>query len=116
MRTNETQTKQRIGMFLVVFLAAMGIVGIARAVDTNEVFLKTCAPCHSKDGKAQTPAAKKLGVKDLSESKLTDEQIVQQILEGKLDPKKESKMPAFKEKLSKAEIDALVLAVKSFRK
>ena len=83
---------------------------------TNELFIKVCAPCHSKDGKAQTPAARKLGVKDLSESKLTDAQIVQQILEGKQDPKAESKMPAFKEKLTSAEIDSLVPVVKEFRK
>jgi len=82
----------------------------------SEVFTKACASCHGKDGKAQTPAAKKLGVKDLSESKLTDEQIAQQMLEGKLDPKKESKMPAFKEKLTKAEIDLLIPVVKAFRK
>jgi mono/diheme cytochrome c family protein len=116
MRTDKTRTTRCCATFLAVFLTFMGIGGIARAVDTNELFLKTCAPCHSKDGKAQTPAAKKLGVKDLSQSKLTDEQIVQQILEGKQDPKKASKMPAFKEKLSKEEIDALVSIVKSFRK
>jgi len=52
----------------------------------------------------------------LSLSKLTDEQIVQQILEGKLDQKKESKMPAFKEKLTKAEIDSIIPVVKAFRK
>ena len=84
--------------------------------EKSEVFAKACASCHGKDGKAQTPAAKKLGVKDLSESKLTDEQIVQQILEGKLDLKKESKMPAFKEKLTKAELDSLIPVVKAFRK
>jgi len=82
----------------------------------GEVFVKACGPCHGKDGKALSPAAKKLGVKDLSLSKLTDEQIVQQILEGKLDQKKESKMPAFKEKLTKAEIDSIIPVVKAFRK
>ena len=81
-----------------------------------EVFVKACGPCHGKDGKALSPAAKKLGVKDLSLSKLTDEQIVQQILEGKLDQKKDSKMPAFKEKLTKAEIDSIIPVVKAFRK
>ena len=88
----------------------------AWAEGADAVFVKTCAPCHSKDGKAQTPAAKKLGVKDLSESKLTDAQILEQIREGKLDPKANSKMPPFKEKLTKAEIDSLVPFVKAFRK
>jgi mono/diheme cytochrome c family protein len=97
------------------FIAA-GTIQMAGSAEPSELFMKTCAPCHSKDGKAQTPAAKKLGVKDLSESKLTDEQIIQQILEGKLDPKKESKMPAFKEKITKAEIESLIQVVKGFRK
>jgi mono/diheme cytochrome c family protein len=100
------------------------VLGLALAVapaafcgdEGNGVFTKACASCHGKDGKAQTPAAKKLGVKDLSQSKLTDEQIVQQILEGKLDQKKDSKMPAFKEKLTKAELDSLIPVVKAFRK
>ena len=99
-----------------LLLACLSQTACAGEATTNELFIKVCAPCHSKDGKAQTPAARKLGVKDLSESKLTDAQIVQQILEGKQDPKAESKMPAFKEKLTSAEIDSLVPVVKEFRK
>ena len=99
-----------LGLSLAVAPAAFcGDVG-------TEVFTKACGPCHGKDGRAQTPAAKKLGVKDLSQSKLTDEQIVQQILEGKQDQKKDSKMPPFKEKLTKIEIDSLIPVVKAFRK
>ncbi len=79
------------------------------------MFLKSCAPCHSADGTAQTPAARKLGVKNLALSKLTDAQILQQIREGS---QKEgaAKMPAFKDKLSTAEMDSLVPLVKGFRK
>lgn len=87
-----------------------------QAGDPKELFEKLCAPCHSKDGTAQTPAAKKLGVKDLSQSKLTDAQIIQQILEGKQDAKAASKMPAFKEKLTREETESLVPVVKAFRK
>jgi mono/diheme cytochrome c family protein len=86
------------------------------AGDPEELFVKSCAPCHSKDGKAQTPAAKKLGVKDLSLSKLTDSQIVEQIREGKQPSQTQSKMPAFKEKLTPEEIQSLVEIVKQFRK
>jgi mono/diheme cytochrome c family protein len=82
----------------------------------KDLFVKACAPCHSKDGTAQTPAAKKLGVKDLSQSKLTDGEIIQQILEGRQDNQGPSKMPAFKEKLTRPEIDSLIPIVKSFRK
>jgi mono/diheme cytochrome c family protein len=82
----------------------------------KELFDKSCAPCHSKDGTAQTPAAKKLGVKDLSQSKLTDEQIADQIREGKQDKQGVSKMPAYKDKLTADEIKSLVTVVKGFRK
>ena len=89
---------------------------LVHARDAGELFVKVCAPCHSKDGTAQTPAARKLGVKDLSQSKLTDAQIIEQIREGKQPGKSESKMPAFKEKLSPEEIESLVAVVKQFRK
>ena len=98
-----------------IFLPFISIE-LARAGDAGELFLKVCAPCHSKDGTAQTPAARKLGVKDLSQSKLTDTQIIEQIREGKQPSKSESKMPAFKEKLSPQEIESLVAVVKQFRK
>jgi mono/diheme cytochrome c family protein len=80
------------------------------------LFDKSCAACYSKDGTAQTPAAKKLGVKDLSQSKLTDEQIAEQIREGKQDKQGISKMPAYKDKLIDDEIKSLVTVVKRFRK
>lgn len=104
-----------------VALTLLGLVAMSpaqqlHAGDPKELFDKICAPCHSKDGTAQTPAAKKLGVKDLSQSKLTDAQIVQQILDGKLDPKSPSKMPPFKEKLTREETESLVPVVKAFRK
>jgi len=88
---------------------------IAYAGDAHELFLKNCAPCHGKDGKAETPAARKLGVKDLSLSKLTDVQIEQQIHEGRQQNQTTSKMPAFKEKLSDDEIKSLVPVTKEFR-
>ena len=101
-----------LGLLLIVTTAAPK----ACAGDPKELFIKTCAPCHSKDGTAQTPAAKKLGVKDLSQSKLTDEQIVQAVREGKTDKEGSIKMPAFKEKLTSDEVESLVPVVKGFRK
>lgn len=80
-----------------------------------EIFEKNCARCHSKDGTAQSPMAKKLGVKNLSLSKLTDTQIIQQIREGTLDPARTTKMPAYKDKLTPEEIESLVAVVKGFR-
>jgi len=102
---------------------AVALLGVAtvRAEQTNqasarELFVKNCAVCHSQDGTARTPFAKKLGVKDLSQSKLTEAQIVQQILDGRQEGQGASKMPAFKDKLSREEIASLVTTVKEFRK
>lgn len=96
-----------------ILFACFGVT--ARAADAPALFLKSCAPCHGKDGKAETPAARKLGVKDLSLSQLTDAQIEQQIREGKQENQTTSKMPAFKEKLSDEEIKSLVPVTKEFR-
>ena len=97
---------------VIVLLASSTIV---RAADGGEVFTAHCAPCHGLDGKARTPAGKKLGAKDLSESKLDDRAIEKQILFGVKDPKGSDRMPAFKERLATAEVAALVGFVKTFR-
>ena len=72
------------------------------AVDAEDVFAGHCASCHGLDGRARTPAGKKLLAKDLSESKLSDAEIVGRILEGLSDKKGSSRMPAFKDHLSAA--------------
>lgn len=86
------------------------------AVDTAALFTKHCASCHGKDGKATTPIAKRLGVKDLSESKIPDTEIKKQILDGRLGPDGKPVMPPFKAKLKESEVDPLVDFVKRFRK
>jgi len=82
----------------------------------HELYIKNCAYCHGKDGKAQSAIARNLGVKDLSKSVLTDGQITQEIREGKQENQSTSKMPAFKEKLTPEEVESLIPVVKEFRK
>jgi mono/diheme cytochrome c family protein len=89
---------------------------ITVAADGKELFAKNCTPCHGPDGKAQTPIARKLGVKDLTQSKLTEAEIEKQILEGKRDEHGKEKMPPFKTKLSTNEVKSLVAEVKALRK
>jgi mono/diheme cytochrome c family protein len=81
----------------------------------RQLFNNNCARCHSQDGRAQTLVARQRHVQDLSECRLTDEQIIQQILQGTHDKTVSFKMPPFKEKLSSAEIESLVPLVKAFR-
>lgn len=102
-------------VLLTLFVGCHGFLR-AEAAAGDELFLKHCALCHGKDGKAQNPAAKKLGVKDLSESKATDAEIVKQVTEGKRDDRGSLRMPGFRDKLAAEEIQSLVAVVKRFRK
>ena len=87
-----------------------------RAAGGEELFGKHCASCHGKDGKARTPIARQLGVKDLTQSKTSDGEIEKQVTEGKKDDRGNQKMPPFKDKLSAPEIGSLVVVVKGLRK
>jgi cytochrome c6 len=85
---------------LAVLVALVAFAGIALA-DEQEgaaVFTKRCAACHGKDGKGQTPIAKKLGVKDLTVTTLSEKEVEKIVTEGK------GKMTAMKGKLSEHEI------------
>jgi mono/diheme cytochrome c family protein len=117
----QIERRHRLGRRLsIVTAAALWGATAAGAEETKpaspakELFVKNCAVCHSADGTAQTAAAKKLGVKDLSQSKLTDAQIIQQISEGRQENQSATKMPAFKERLTRPEIESLVPVVKEF--
>jgi mono/diheme cytochrome c family protein len=100
-------------MLVVLTLACSAAL---HAADGAEVFAQYCAPCHGLDGKARTPAGKKIGARDLSESKLADADIEKQILAGVKDPKGAERMPAFKDRLAAPEVAALVAFVKTFRR
>jgi len=103
----------------VTALALLLFTGAAlpgRAADGAVVYENNCAPCHGLDGKARTPAGKKLGAHDLSESKLADDLIVAQIRNGVKTPQGAEKMPSFKERLNPEETSAVAAFVKTFRK
>jgi cytochrome c6 len=106
------------GVLTVAVWCGLALVSGApvRAASGEELFGKYCALCHGKDGKAQNPAARKLGVKDLSQSKATDGEIEKQVSEGKKDKGGSQKMPSFKDTLSPEEIKSLIDVVKGFRK
>ena len=112
------RTGRSRGMRAVAVLCGC-ILGAAEThccADGKELFLKHCAPCHGPDGKARTPIGRKIGVKDLSESKAADADVVRQILEGTKDKRGLERMPAFKGKLAAEEVESLVPVAKSFRK
>src|SRR5271157_6326011 len=88
--------------------AVLGDVG-------KEVFTANCAPCHGPDGRARTPAGRKLHAKDLTESKLTDDETRKQVNEGRKD-QRGALMPPFKDVLKPDQIDAVIVFVKRLRK
>ena len=101
---------------LLIGLAALGIPAPTYAANGPEAFETNCASCHGLDGKAKTPAGKKLKVKDLAQSKIADAEIEKQIVNGTQDAKGNQRMPEFKSKLSPEEIAALVEYVKTLRR
>ncbi|MBE2215255.1 MAG: cytochrome c [Opitutaceae bacterium] len=103
-----------------LFLGVAALVpvgGIASAespaVDAAALFKRSCAMCHGPDGRAATPAAQRLGVKDLSHTERTDDEIRSAIVGGLKGTK--TTMPAFGSKFTEAELDALVALVRSLR-
>jgi len=81
----------------------------------KEVFTANCIACHGQEGRARTPAGRKLRARDLTESKLTDDEIRKQVNEGHKD-QRGAVMPPFKDVLKPDQIDAVVAFVRSLRK
>jgi mono/diheme cytochrome c family protein len=98
-------------MILALFLLAQPIpppAPIIQAQPPAEIWERRCTVCHGTDGRGKTKKGRQLKSPDMTRPKwqahLSDEKIAQAIANGV--PKR--KMPAFKDKLSKEEIQALV--------
>jgi mono/diheme cytochrome c family protein len=106
----------RSGSLLLVTATVLLQANNVCAAAPPALFVKACAPCHGKDGKATTPAARKLGVKDLSLSLLTETEIQRQMVEGRTSPDGSIKMPSFRETLKPTDLELLARYVKSLQK
>ena len=60
---------------LAAAVMAVLLVPAVQAAGPADAFQAKCAACHGKDGKGQTAMAQKLGVKDLTVTKLSDAEI-----------------------------------------
>ena len=87
----------------------------AAATDGTTTFTQICAMCHGLDGKAQTPIGRKIGVKDLTVSTLTEAEIARRVTEGYRDQAGTQKMPAYGAKLSAEQIAAVAKYVVGLR-
>jgi cytochrome c6 len=105
--------------FRFALLLSLSLATVVRAQEESaaETWTAKCKSCHGPDGKAQTQMGKKEAIDDLSlpawQSAHSDAQIREAIAEGS---PKNKKMKAFKDKLSPAQIDALVAYVRTFKK
>lgn len=89
-------------MLALLLTAAMPL---AAAADNAAVYKAKCASCHGADGAGQTPIGKKMNLRDLRApevQKQTDADLTKIIADGK------NKMPAYKTKLTAAEIKGLI--------
>src|SRR3954469_21821556 len=83
------------------------------AEDAAVIYKAKCAMCHGPDGMGQTPTGKTMKVRDLSSAdvqKQSDTELAKIISDGK------GKMPAYKGKLTPADITALVEHIRKFKK
>ena len=81
--------------------------------DGAAIYKAKCAMCHGPDGAGQTPMGKNMKLRDLRSAevqKQTDAELTKWIADGK------GKMPAYKGKLTPADIDALVGYIRSIKK
>jgi mono/diheme cytochrome c family protein len=124
---DDVKSKFKIGIIYIavpVVLSAVATLAIAAshnaaasattAGDASSVYNSKCASCHGRDGRARSAHARHEHARDMTSSEwqdsVSDERIYNSISNGK------GKMPAFKKKLSDAQIDELVNYVRRLRR
>jgi len=89
----------------------MFCASIAFGADAGANWSQHCASCHGKDGSGATTMGKKLGVKDYTKTQsFSDAEATKAITDGS------GKMKGFKDKLSEADVKALVAYVRGLKK
>ncbi|MCE0523456.1 MAG: cytochrome c [Methylacidiphilales bacterium] len=113
----KTKTKLSPNIAGIMLLGCL-IGWTARAGDVNATWGMNCAACHGKDGKGSTMMGRTLGIKDMTDPKVqasfTDAQAATDIKDGVAENGVQ-KMKPFGDKLSDADIKALVAHVRSFK-
>lgn len=98
---------------LCILIAAPSAFAGGGGSDGAAIYKAKCAMCHGPDGAGQTPMGKNMKLRDLRSAdvqKQTDAELVKWIADGK------GKMPAYKGKLTPADIDALVAFIRTMKK
>lgn len=106
-------TKTLTVLTLCILIVAPSALAGGSGSDGAAIFKAKCAMCHGPDGAGQTPMGKNLKLRDLRSAdvqKQTDAELVKWITDGK------GKMPAYKGKLTPADIDAVVAFIRTLKK
>jgi mono/diheme cytochrome c family protein len=98
----------------IAFLTLVAAAAFAAdAPGAVEIYKTKCASCHGPDGAGQTPAGKAMKVRDLRSAEVqkeSDADLLKSISDGK------GKMPAYKAKLSVADVASLVAYIRGLAK
>lgn len=93
---------------------SLSLAGAAYADDSAETWKAKCKGCHGETGKADTKVGQKEAIADFSSAEFqkhhSDEELRKVIAEGS---ETNTKMKAFKDRLSPAEIDGLVKYIRA---
>ena len=98
---------------LCILIAAPSAFAGGGGSDGAAIYKAKCAMCHGADGAGQTPMGKNMKLRHLGSAevqKQTDAELVKWIADGK------GKMPAYKGKLTPADIDAVVAFIRTLKK
>ena len=105
---------------MIILAGAIALLSCSsQAADVLANWTQHCASCHGKDGKGDTKAGKKAGVKDFCDAKyqesMTDDKMHKQIKEGMMEKGKE-RMKPYGDKLKDDEIKALIGYIRAMKK
>jgi cytochrome c6 len=96
---------------LAIALSLLTLSASAANPTAADIYKTKCQACHGADGKA-TAVGKKLGARDFQDpdvAKMSEEDLAKVTAEGK------NKMPAYKGKLTDAQISALAKYIKELK-
>ena len=101
-------------------LAALCLVaGLARASETSDLYDKKCSVCHGDDGRGKTRMGKRFHAPDFASAKWqanAKDAELRKVIENGVVEDGVHRMPAWKGKLTPAQIDGLVQLVRGFGK
>jgi cytochrome c6 len=97
---------------VITALLALSAAGACAQDDVAVLYKTKCQACHGPDGKGDTAAGKKLGVKDFHSpevAKLSDAELFDITKKGK------EKMPGYDKKLTDDQIKGLIRYIRSLK-